>query len=133
LAVECRLVASVTADERRRELAVHVRDGLRHALATPRGSAVSELDRLVHARRRTGGHDRPPARAGFELDVDLGGRVAARIGDLTAESSPCAQPSPSALASPRASSTRATKRPDVRRSASSGSTFSRRAVLTTVK
>jgi len=46
------LVRRVAAGDRRRELAVHVRDGLRDALAEPGIPFVPELDCLELARGR---------------------------------------------------------------------------------
>ena len=59
-----------------------VRDRLRDALAAPRGAAVAQLDRLVHAGRGARGHGRPADGAALERDVDLDRRVAARVEDL---------------------------------------------------
>ncbi len=84
LPVERLLVEPVEAGELACDLAVHVRDRFRHALAAPLGAAVAQLDRLVHAGRGAGGHRGAAERAGGELDVDLDGRVAARVEDLAA-------------------------------------------------
>ena len=138
------------------DLAVDVGDRLGDALAAARLAAVAQLERLVHAGRRARGHRRAARRARLEADLDLDGRVAARVEDLPrvncARSRSCAcspwrgrssgparraassvQRLPSSAASRSACSTRATKRSLVARSASSGSTFRRRATLTAAK
>ena len=84
LPVERLLVEPVEAGELTCDLAVHVRDRLRHALAAPLGTAVAQLDRLVHPGRGAGGYRGAAERAGGELDVDLDRRVAARVEDLAA-------------------------------------------------
>ena len=58
------LVERVQPGELARDLAVHVRDRLRDALAAPLGAAVAQLDRLVHAGRGARGHRGAPERAG---------------------------------------------------------------------
>ena len=60
----------------------HVLDRARDALAAPGLAAVAQLDRLVLAGRGAGGDRRAAERARLELDVDLDGRVAARVEDL---------------------------------------------------
>ena len=82
-AVEPGLVGSVQPGHLAVDLG-DVRDRLRHALAAPLGTTVAQLDRLVHARRGTGGDNCAPARPGIELDLDLDRRVAARVEDLSA-------------------------------------------------
>ena len=68
--------------DRRGDLALDVRDRRRHALAAVRLAAVAELDRLVDAGRGARRHGGPAERAGLEPDVDLDGRVPARVEDL---------------------------------------------------
>ena len=82
IAVETLLVGRVAAPRERGELAVHVADRLRDGLAAERGAAVAQLDRLVHAGRRTRGNRCAADSSGLELDVDLDGRVAARVENL---------------------------------------------------
>ena len=81
--VEPALVLGVGAEERVGDLPVHVADRLQHALAEVGGGiAVAQLDGLVLAGRRAGGHGRPSEGAGREPDVDLERRVAARVEEL---------------------------------------------------
>jgi hypothetical protein len=80
-AVDELLVGAVEVADRFGDLAVDVRDRLRDALASPLRSAVAQLDRLVHARGRSGGDGRP-AGTSLHLRVDLDGRIAARVEDL---------------------------------------------------
>ena len=81
-AVERLLVGGVAPAQRLGDLAVDVPDRLRDALAAPRRAAVAQLDRLVHAGRGAGRDDRAAERAGLEPDVDLDGRIAARVEHL---------------------------------------------------
>ena len=136
-----------------RELAVHVATAVRDALAAPLGAAVTQLDRLVHAGRRAGRHDRPAERARLEPHIDLDRRVAPRVEHLPSahvgipliRARPLClvevpvllgerEPRPILARRPRRgappASTRARKRLAAARSSSSGSTFSRRATLT---
>ena len=136
-----------------RDLAAHVRDRLRHALAAATPAAVAQLDRLVHAGRGAGGDRRAPERAGLERDVDLDGRVPARVEDPAGRartrfalirSAPWRGRSIDPARRAAASGTRGPPPPRAPpparraprtgrvapRSASSGSTFSRRATLT---
>ena len=80
--VECFLVARVEPLHGSGELAVHVSDCLTDALAAPLGGAVAELDRLVHAGRRTRRDDRTAERARFEPNIHFDGRVATRVEHL---------------------------------------------------
>ena len=80
--VQLALVLGEKACEETRELAVHVLDGARHALAEPGVAAVAELDRLVFSGRRAGGYGRAAERAGLEPDVDLDRRVAPGVENL---------------------------------------------------
>src|SRR5207247_1283452 len=67
----------------RGDLALDVRHRAQHALAEVHaGIAVAQLDGLPLTGRGARGHGRPPGRAGVEPDVDLHGRIAARIEDL---------------------------------------------------
>jgi len=81
-AVEARLVETVEPGDRLGDLGVDVADGLRHPLAAPRRAAVAQLGRLELARRGAGGHRGAPLGAGAQHQVDLDGRVAARVEDL---------------------------------------------------
>ena len=76
------LVGRVEAAQRLGDLAVHVRDGLRDALAAVALAAVAQLDRLELAGRRARGHGGAADGARVELDLDLDGGVAARVEDL---------------------------------------------------
>ena len=62
------------------DLAVDVGDRRRDALAVPRVAAVAQLDRLVHAGRRTGRDDRPAEPARDHLDLD--GRIPTGVQNL---------------------------------------------------
>ncbi len=64
------------------DLAFDVRDCARHALAAVGVAAVAELDRLELPGRGAGGHGGAAGGARLEPDVDLHGRVAARVEDL---------------------------------------------------
>ena len=66
------------------DLAVDVADGLLDALAAVALAAVAQLDGLVLAGGRAARHRRPAARAAGQHDLDLDGRVAARVEDLAA-------------------------------------------------
>ena len=80
--VEHALIGGVEAGDRLADLAVHVRDRVLHALAAVADLAVAELDRLVRAGAGSA-RDRGPAPGpADELDLDLDGRVAARVEDL---------------------------------------------------
>ena len=58
-------------------------DGLEHAAAEEAvWVAVAQLDRLIRPGRCAGGHERPAPRAVAKADVDLYGRVAARVEHL---------------------------------------------------
>ena len=76
------LVGGVETGDGLAQRAVHVRDGPGDALAAPRGAAVAQLDRLVHAGRGARRDDRRSGGAGLEPDVDLDGRVPARVEHL---------------------------------------------------
>ena len=81
--VERALVLRVEAGDRVRDLVVDVAHRLEHALAAVRTRvAVAQLDGLELPRRRARRHGRAADRARLELDVDLDGRVAARVEDL---------------------------------------------------
>ena len=81
-AIGAALVVHVAADERRAELVVDARDGALDGLAAVGGAAVAALDRLVRPGRRARGHGGAAERAGVGEDVDLDGRVSARVEDL---------------------------------------------------
>ena len=77
-----RLVGGVEPATAPGDLAVDVRDRLRDALAAVRVAAVAQLDGLELPRRRAGRHRGAAEGARLERDVDLDGRVAARVEDL---------------------------------------------------
>ena len=81
-AVDLALLARVEAADAVCDLAVDVGDGAGDALAEPRLAAVPELDGLVLARRCARGDRGGTERAGLEPDLDLDGRIAARVEDL---------------------------------------------------
>ena len=84
--VEQGLVPRVGAQDLAGDLAVDVRDGLRDALsAVALLVAVAQLQRLALAGRGARRHRRAPGRASREQDLDLDGRIAARVQDLPAE------------------------------------------------
>ena len=80
--VDAALVVHVVAEQRRAELVVDARDGALDRLAAVGGAAVTALDRLVRPGRRARGHGGAAERAGVGEDVDLDGRVSARVEDL---------------------------------------------------
>ena len=80
--VDLALLARVHPADAVGDLAVDVRDGAGDALAEPRVAAVAQLDRLVLAGRRAGRHGGRPERTRLEADLDLDGRVAARVEHL---------------------------------------------------
>ena len=67
------------------DLAVDEADGALDALAAVAVAAVAQLDGLVLTCRGAARHGGAPGRAGVEDDLDLDGRVAARIEDLAAD------------------------------------------------
>ena len=76
------LVVCVKAHDRGGDLAVDMPDCARDALAEPGGVAVTQLDGFVLTRGGPGRNRRHAAGTGSELDLDLDGRVAARVEDL---------------------------------------------------
>src|SRR5262249_49479807 len=67
----------------RRDRLFDVAHGLLHALAAiALAIAVAQLHRLALAGRGAGRHGRAAPRAGFELDLDLDGGIAAGVEDL---------------------------------------------------
>src|SRR5262249_61069767 len=80
--VESGLVRGVTAPHGVGDVPLDVRDRVRDALAAVRIAPVPELDRLVDAGGRAGGNGRAAERARREPNVDLDGRVSARVEDL---------------------------------------------------
>ncbi len=78
-----RLLIGVLSGERRGNLAVHVADGLAHALAAVAlRVGVAEFERLARAGGRARRDGRTTPRAGFEDDVDFNRGVAARVENL---------------------------------------------------
>ena len=67
------------------DLAVDEADGVLDTLAAVAVAAVAQLDGFVLAGRRAARHGGTPGGAGVEDDLDLDGRVAARIEDLAAD------------------------------------------------
>ncbi len=80
--VERALLGGAGAGQRLGDLAVDVGDRLADALADPLVATVAQLDRLELTGRGARGNGGDAARAGLERDLDLDGRVAARIEDL---------------------------------------------------
>ena len=84
-AVESGLLRRLHAEDGAADLAACVRDRLRDALAAPGRVAVAQLDRLVHARRRSRRNRGPTRGTRLEPHVDLDGRVPPRIEDLSGQ------------------------------------------------
>ena len=83
--VDLALIGRVDPGERPGDFAVDVGDRLQHALAQVElGIPVAELDRLVLARRRSGGYGGATEGAGGQSDVDLERGIPARVQDLAA-------------------------------------------------
>ena len=83
--VHAALIRCIHALERGGDRRVHVADGGEDALAAVALLvAVSQLDGLVRAGRRSGRNGRPAAGAGHEHGLHLDGGVAARVEDLPA-------------------------------------------------
>ncbi len=81
--VEAGLIGRVRTEELGRDDLADVRHGLQNALAAVDGLvAVAQLHCLVGAGRGAGRDGRPPDRSVDQDDVDLYGRIAARIEDL---------------------------------------------------
>ena len=80
--VERLLLVALHAADGLEDLAVHVRDRLRHGLAAVGVAAVAQLDRLVDAGRRARWNGCAARDAGLEADVDLDGGVAPGVEDL---------------------------------------------------
>src|SRR5262249_60672297 len=83
-AVQAGLVGRVAPGDRLRDLAVDVGDRVAHALAGPGAAAVAQLGGLELAGRSARGHRGAPGHAGAQPQLDLDGRVAARVEDLPA-------------------------------------------------
>src|SRR5207244_11167250 len=67
-------------ENRLRDVAIDVADGLPHALAVvARRVTVAQLQRFAFARGSARGNRRPSERAALESDVDLHRRISARI------------------------------------------------------
>ena len=73
--------STLVADERRRDLPVHVADRLVTPLP-PTRAAVTQLDRFVRPGRRAARHRRAAAVTALELELHLHRRVAPRVEDL---------------------------------------------------
>ncbi len=82
--VERALIGRIEPPHRRRDLAVHVRDRLRDALAAPLGRLVAQLERLVRAGRRARRNRRPARSARLQPHIGLDRRVAPRVEDPAA-------------------------------------------------
>ena len=82
LLVELLLLVGLHAPNRLEDLAVHIRDRLRHGLAAEGVAAVAQLDRLVDAGGGAGRDRRAAVGAGLQHHLDLDGGVAARVEDL---------------------------------------------------
>ena len=80
--VEAVLVGRVAAAGGCSDLTLDVRHRPGHALAAVRVAAVPQLDGLVDTGGGTRGHRRAAERTRLEPDVDLDGRVPARVEDL---------------------------------------------------
>ena len=156
VAVERLLVGSVEPVDRVGDLAVHVGDRLRHALAAVRGAAVAQLDGLVHAGRRAGRDERRgrtrrsrgarrPRRSDSRASRGSGGRGRWRsgsfdrlLGEVEVRVLLLERQLAPILAARRERAlgdldARAEALPAARRSSSSGSTSSLRATLTAAK
>src|SRR5439155_22920205 len=156
--VERPLVLGVEPHNSRRQLRIDIANGPENALAAIHALvAVAQLDGLELSGRRARRNSRASGRARLERDVHLDRRVAARVEDLApvhacdrggahsnsslarskyrscSSRGSAANDFPSSAAERSARSTRSTKRRDIARRASSGSTFSRRATLTAAK
>ena len=81
-AVEGLLVGGIEPVNRLRELAVHVRDCLGHALASPGVAAVTKLHGLELARGGARGHGGAARGPGLQEHVHLDGRVPPGVEDL---------------------------------------------------
>jgi hypothetical protein len=80
--VERLLLQRVRPRDRLGDLAVDVADRLGDALAAPGVAAVAQLGGLELAGRGAGRHGGAAGRAGAQHELDLDGRVAARVEDL---------------------------------------------------
>ena len=78
------LIVCIEPSDRSGDLPVDVAHGLQHALAAVAALvAVAQLDRLELPGRRAGRNGGAAGRAGLQRDLDLHGRIAARVEDLT--------------------------------------------------
>src|SRR5690606_18860602 len=83
--VDLGLVVRIPADERLLELAVDVRDRLRHALAEVAALvAVAQLHCFARAGRRTRGHSGTADGPRCQNDIGFHGGIAARVDDFAA-------------------------------------------------
>ncbi len=80
--VERPLLRRPRPDQRLGDLPIHVVDRLAHALAAPSVPPVPQLHRLELPGRGAGGNRRETSGTRLERDLNLNGRVAARIEDL---------------------------------------------------
>ena len=83
--VDGALILRVEAFQEVADLAVHVLDRVRHALAAPGVAAVTQFDRFVHPGRGPRRRHRASGGARLQVDVDLDGRVAPRVKDLASQ------------------------------------------------
>src|SRR4029077_4465476 len=81
--VQGALVGGVEPRDRLGDLAAHVGDGPRDALALPALAAVAQLSGLELPGRGARGHGRVAVSAGAQPDLDLDRRVAATVENLT--------------------------------------------------
>jgi hypothetical protein len=83
-AVDRHLVLDVEAGERVEDLAIDPVDRFPHALAAIAALVpVAQLDRLMRAGRGARRHRGAPDRAALQRHIDLDGRVATAVEDLT--------------------------------------------------
>ena len=80
--VDDTLVECVKPNEDVTDLALHVRNGRRHALAAPRSAAVAQLVGLELPRGGTRGDDGAPHVPGLDVHLNLDGRVASGVDHL---------------------------------------------------
>ena len=81
--VERALVGSIHSAQAVGNLAVDVTNRVRDTLAAPGRATVAELNCLPLTRRRTRWHSSMATRTILEHDIDLNGRIATRVEDLS--------------------------------------------------